>query len=489
MYKLMLTNDDGSEVIDLLHGPLRVYNWGWSPKFTSLRQRAVNLPFGYQTTSVGYGAVTETFSLSVEGCADDIRDRVAQLERFLEGAAAHMDDPLVENAHWLEWSSGGEEAKRSLVTGGAVSALSGVGHWPMLSDERLNLTLALTRHPLWENATKTNISQDSTWTIGGQWPINNIPGRVPARLWQTIFSDDTGLYSGVDDFIQTIWAGFRPEYRGLTNFRARWECESTAVGGDSGAVIGYLDAGQSLDAADATATNGQKCRTTFTDTVLQDRLFIDVYTVNGSAVLNSSHFAGRYLVLARCKIDDDTKAAHLQMRYGYKGSSILTSCDPVTVTNEKWLFRELGTIQIPPIGLVPEGTYSDYDAQCAAFAIVLYSQNTSATWMDIDCLVLVPADYFVKLEYANVEDVAGDTNHRTIAAVLPDDRAVAYEDDANTGGTYRVLSSVSMSPNQWYLPIGDSVLVLAAQEDDVQVLEDYLDLTIAYYPRWQSYRD
>jgi len=116
MYKLMLTNDDGSEVIDLLHGPLRVYNWGWSPKFTSLRQRAVNLPFGYQTTSVGYGAVTETFSLSVEGCADDIRDRVidaAGIKDYLGPRKYTLElanrKPEVGIATGLAWTSYGGE--------------------------------------------------------------------------------------------------------------------------------------------------------------------------------------------------------------------------------------------------------------------------------------------------------------------------------------------------------------------------------------------
>lgn len=487
MIRCRLTNDAG-DVIDLLSGTIRMAK-GWTPKWTVLQQKSVTVPFGYQSTSIGYGGVVETMPVVIQGCAEDIRAATRLLEEFLEGAAAHMDDPLVENAHWWEWQSEGEPPKRALVSGGAWQPQQRPDQAARLRDTKIMATLVFSHHPFAETVSpEANIAEGSVWTIGGQWDINGITGRVPARIWQAIFADDIGLYSGVDDYIQTIWAGFRPENKGLTNFRARWECESTAVGGDSGAVIGYLDA-DSADAGDITATNSEKCRTTFSDTVLQDRLFIDLYTVNGSAVLDCRHFAGRYLVLCRCKIDNAAKSAHLQMRYGYTGSALLTSCDPVTITNAKWLFHELGTVQIPPIGLVPEGSYSDYDAQCAAFSIVLYSQNVDATWMDIDCLVLVPADYFVKLQHANVEDIAGAANYRTIAAVLPDDRVVAYQDDNNLGGVYRVLSSVSMSPNQWYLPVGDSTLVLAAQEDDESVLDDYMDLTIAHYPRWISYRD
>lgn len=485
MYKLRLINDDASEVIDLLHGPLRVYNWGWSPKFTSLRQRGVNLPFGYQTTSVGYGAVTETFSLSVEGCADDIRDRVAEVERFLEGAAAHMDDPLVENAHWLEWSAGGEDPKRSLVTGGAVSPLSGVGHWPMLSDEQLRLTLALTRHPLWENATATtpSIIVASTSSVGGVIPFTNTPGRAPARIGHMMIRDDgAGIYGGADAPITKLWLGFRPEYEGLTNFVPVWECESTAIAGGHSTIIDVADTANT--AYSATYHNGYGVTTTFADTVMEERISIAVHDVAGNVAANYPDFTGRYLVLARCWVSDDS--AIIQMRYGYDETGARIACDPIVVDHTAAMYVELGTVQIPTPGLWPFRYPVSTADQVGAFTIWLYSQNVAATSMTVDALVLIPADYFVKLEGATVMYDADPTvEDVTVLSTLPDDRVFAV------GGQYdgHIRTSVAASANQWYAPVGDSVLVVAGEQAAVQDINDDLDLTIDWYPRWQSYRD
>lgn len=485
MYKLRLINDDESEIIDLLHGPVRLHDWGWAPKFTSLSQRGVNLPFGYQTTSVGYGAVTETFSVIVEGCADEIRDRVAEVERFLEGAAAHMDDPLVENAHWLEWSAGGEDPKRSLVTGGAISPLSGVGYWPMLSDLQLRMTLVVTRHPLWENAIAATpaITVDSASSVGGTIPFLATPGRVPARIAHMMIRDDGGgIYGGADAAITKIWMGFRPEYEGLTNFVPVWECESTAIAGGHSTIIDVADTANT--AYSATYHNGYGVTTTFTDTVMEPRISIALHDVAGNVVADYPDFVGRYLILARCWVSDDS--AVIQMRYGYDETTARIACDPIVVDHAAPLYVELGTVQIPTPGLWPFRFPVSASDQIGAFTIWLYSQNVAATSMTIDALVLIPADYFVKLEDAVVlYNAAPAVEDVTVLSTLPDDRvfAVAGQYDGN------IRASVAASPNQWYAPIGNSLLVVAAEQAALQDINDDLDLAIDWYPRWQSYRD
>src|SRR5512139_920805 len=118
MRRLRLVNDDETEQMDLLHGPLRVTNWGWTTQPSSLKQRERALPFGNQAASVGYGSVIESLTLTAMGCQDAIRDAIHDLETFLENAAAHHDDPLVYSPQWLEWITPGEQPKRSLLTGG-----------------------------------------------------------------------------------------------------------------------------------------------------------------------------------------------------------------------------------------------------------------------------------------------------------------------------------------------------------------------------------
>lgn len=482
--RLFLTNNDGSEIINLLSGVLKVTNWGWDTQPTALQQRITQLPFGIQASSLGYPQVVETLAVMASGCQDDIRDAIRQLEEFLENAKAYMDDPVYHDPHWLQWQSEGEDEKRSLICGGTWQWVhSPPSSWPMIDGDKLLLRLAMTRHPLWEDvnyASNWSVT-DGLSSVGGTLSFNT-DGRVPARIAATEMScDDVSVYS---DAITTLWMGFRPKYWGLSSFNPVWECESTANGGYS-----TLDV-DTADNADGTSSSGFHALTTFADTDMDRRLYINVYTVNGLTRADAADFAGRYLVLCRCWIGSAGQSATIQMKSGYGPTPLatLTVHEPIVIDHSDALYVEMGQIQIPPPGIWDSTlgiTGTTTDDQCSDFTIELWAQSIDADTMAWDTLVLIPCDYFVKVEDAYLYYLAGDFNMAIIRN--PDERLFAYN-HVDTGGNYAIRSA-TVAANQWYIPPGDSLLVVAAQRADEQVIADDLTGVFAYYPRWTSYRE
>jgi len=482
-YRLRLVNDDETEELDLLHGPLRVANWGWTTQPAPLKQSELVLPFGNQASSVGYSPAIESLSLATFGCQDDIRQAVRSLETFLENAAAHHDDPLVYSPQWIEWITPGEAPKRSLLTGGTWSPVTNPPIWPMLEGTILRVNSAIRRHPLWENVSisvdsKAPVGSDVS-SVGGTYLITGNEGDVPSRIESMRFGEGEDIiypYLGGLAAITKIWAGFRPEYKGLTDFVPVWECESTGTPGGHSTI----DDAATLDNAAPLyiSSNVSTAQTTFVDTNLNRILHITINNVSGGA--NYSHFAGRYLVLCRCWVD--AGEAFLQMRHGWEDSASVTACDPVKVDNDRALYKELGTIQIPPPGLW-ETYYGGFNDQCGRFTIWLYSQNVDADTMDLDCLVLIPADYIVKVEDAYIWTEAA-ANYYSVIETLPNERVIGYS--YGVGATYR--ANMSVSPNQWYMPHGTSLLVVAGEEAADQVVDDMINIIPRWYPRWISYR-
>jgi hypothetical protein len=320
MDRLRLMDGDSTVVLDLLKGPLRLLNWGWDHKPTSLSQRAVQLPYGVQATSQGYTQTTETFSLGMTGCESDIRAATQVLDNFLENVAANMDDPLVNAPQWLEWTTESENRKRALVVGGAWSPVIRPGTWPMLSTRTFLLQLVVGRHQLWENTVVSTDSLADMDTIGGIWPFVATPGRAPARISMLTMAAAASMVGVANATVTTAWIGIRPEYEGLAAYAAIpiaaaehpacvWECEDHTQAGAPPYGPGRFDEiTETANLADATASNGWVAQTTFADTVLKKRFHLKPYSVldNGhpdhGTTLNARHFAGRYLILARCHI-------------------------------------------------------------------------------------------------------------------------------------------------------------------------------------------
>lgn len=497
--RLFLTNNDGTETIDLLTGVLRVTNWGWSTQPTSLQQRVTALPFGIQANSLGYPQVIETFNVVATGCQDDIRDAIRQIEVFLEHAKAYMDDPVYHDPHWLQWQSEGEDKKRSLISGGGWQwRHSPPDSWPMVDSVSLLLNIALTRHPMWEDVdVGGNWSQpDGISSVGGTLDFN-VAGRVPARLAMSDLSCDDMI--GESDAVTKLWMGFRPEYYGLANFQPIWQCQSLVALTPGHSTLDV----DTADHVDATAYNGYTAMVTFNpaNPDMDRRLYIDLWQgPNGGTRVNASHFAGRYLVLCRCFCDlgvYGTEYPLLQMRSGYTGHPWrMTVHDPAVIQHTAAKYVELGQIQIPPPGTwdgIPALAGTTADLECGEFTIELYAQSLDAvaTYLHLDVLILIPCDYFIKVEDANtcLEDL-GLTNRQAAIIRNPDERLFAYNHEglAPTPGG-RPMSSATAMPNQWYVPPGNSQLVLAAERDAEQVITDDLTGVFMYYPRWTSYRE
>jgi hypothetical protein len=442
--RLLLTNNDGTETIDLLAGSLRVMNWGWDTQPTSLQQRITQLPFGIQASSLGYPQVVETLSLATFGCQDEIRAAIRELEEFLENAKSYMDDPVDGDPHWLEWRSKGEAGKRALVCGGTWQWYSRPpSAWQMIDGEVLLLKLALTRHPLWEDVDEAS---DDTGgvplsSVGGTWAFTATEGRVPARLQQVQLTNETDQQAVI---LTDLWMGWRQENEGLTAFDPLWECEESRHG-----IFTSADVAEQADAnASPVGGGGDVARVTFTDDELNQHLYIRVYDVLGGTAVDASHFAGRYLVLCRCKSSDTSEDVIVQMRSGYTYSNSWMTHDPIAITSSQYLYYELGEVQIPAPGLWGPTSTTTFDLECALFTIALWAG--SPTWgtgnthyLDLDCLVLIPTDYFIRVEEAKIsDDVIGDLE------------ALCFDGDndnvnCGSGATLDSLPSADMTAEAW----------------------------------------
>lgn len=466
---LRLANYDRDTFFDLLYGVLRIRNWGWNYTPASRGFNAVGLPQGARGGYTSYNPITETFEMATFDC--DIRGVVQQLENFLEDAAAWHDDRQTDQSIWLEWITNTEEGRRSLLFGGKWDWQSMANSWPMLYNNNWLPRLAIMRHPLWESVSIDSVTETTLDTLGDIVTFTDVPGRVPARIYQTKFAGVAG--SGL---LETVWAGIRPDYEGSGSFVSVWECESTAV---AGGMSWFWSGAEMTNVVSATSSNGYyaKCDFSTGGTTMTKRLSITLDDVVGA---NYDHFIGDYLVLARACVSAGEVA--IQMGYGYYDTPVLPWGPVVNITDTTFQLYELGTVSIPPPGPWHDDVFTTTLAeQCKRFEIDIQAEQIDTGDLWIDCLVLVPAKHFLKMEQVWVQE-STDKDAVAIVRENEDVFGVTRADDV------AIRAAVTTAQN-WYLPQGDSFIVVVAQRDGNCTIADEITLEMKYYPRWLSYED
>jgi len=456
MYRFRLANVDQEVTYDLIGGLLRIHDRGWSTRIPSTIKAQRGRTFA------GYPTMIETIPLFASKCDADIRAALTQLEAILVAASKYDDTPVTDDSQWLEWAIRGEVGRRSLLLGGGWDFINREAINPFLDTSQAQINLALMRHPAWESIASTTITDDDLSCAGGVWAVNAIPGTMDARPYISQF---IGVNAGGGP-IARIWAGFRPEYEGLTSFDPVWECED----GTNEAGVG------TTDQVDATASGGDKVEIDLNaSAAFAKRFTIEVDDILGA---NYEHMSGRYLVLARCKIAAGTAA--VEIRYGYSGSAANASCPRVyDIDNAAWRIRELGEVQFPP-----EGKWQGVDGdhlRRACIEVWAEDADGAATDLDMDVFYLIPSERFVYVGGADVEYDTGDTQPAKVE-VLENDTAIAQQyilGYPNAG--------LVPEPNMWYVPMGNSKLVLVGERTASHVLTDVLDLSIEYIARHLSY--
>lgn len=461
---LRLANSGQTVLLDLLSGALRLKAGTWTTRSANVTGQYRFSNFGAQWQFDHYGPVSETLDLVANQVgAGAIRATLGDMTDFLEQARRWHGGGLADSSVWLEWNSDGEPVKRALIYDGAVQLLASGRLNPMLTDGSAIARLALTRHALWENVAASSLSTIGISALGGKYEFTGVAGNAPARISLLQVDGNTGAETYP---LTEIWAGFREKNQGSSNFNPVWECEDGTNATDA------------ADGADATASDGNKVRVTFaTVTTLAKRMSISVtQAAAGYGHTDYVHFQGRYLVLLRCKTTAGTIG--VQMRSGYDGE---IQGELAIVENTSWLLKPLGEVSIPSHW----GSQFSSAGFIKSVTIELWAERITALGtenLDLDCLVLIPAGAMVSLSNTAL---LGATHVMAVLATRENDETVGYE--FNSAAT--AAGAIDYSPTEWSLPVGDGVLVVAAQATAAHELAVTMDVAINYVPRWLLFRE
>jgi hypothetical protein len=469
---LRLATLDQVTTYDLYAGTLRVQEGSWETRTPSGRSDFKGSMFGGAAKFQSYDRVTETLALIGSDTVANLLTAVNAIEAFQERARLWHNDPVQDVSSWLEFNADGESARRSLIYDLALSYPQMTGVSALLSTAKLAARLAIIRHPLWESVAADSYTTPTLDCLGGQLAIapaagSTAPGRMPAFYVNGVSGSGP---------LATIWAGIRETYETVTGFVSKWECESGTPGTDA-AVAGETGASPS-------GSSNNKIQVTFVTTANAKRLTL---TVNQIAPAAATAQIGRYVVLCRCKVSAGGTVA-LQLRTGNVGmaDADLTQNEVSYVTETAWKLVELGEFQIPPVGWRGYRSATDHAkyTQAQIWAEVV---SGSGVTLDLDCLILIPAGAYVKLEGAAVQYAPGSPTPYTYPAAVYTD-----ENDVNAAIAYLSATSpaASLKPTirDWYCPAAGGVLVLAAERSTGGVLGDLVYPVLYVYKRWLSFR-
>lgn len=457
MQTLRLANEDRTVTIPLMGGLIGIRS-GFD--FATPGQGGVFTyePYGAQFDFENFQPQTETFSIAITGNGAAVLAEMDRLQDFLESIRLYSDNDIAEQSCWLEWRARGEDEKRSLLYSGTFQVVSKDNVTPGMPTCEVLGTLSLTRHPLWETYESVANTASSKSTLGGIYFIYDTPGNTLARLQRTLF------YRAGAATLYRFWLGIRRINQGMSGFESVWECE------DSSDIDPDAIGDTAINAPDATASNNSKLTTTFAgDPTLRIRFNLrldDVYAAD------YTHAQGRYLVLMRCKVVGAGGVAGIQMRSGYAGNIIH---EEVYVDNTSWRLIPLGNISIPPW----KGAHYVSDPYYEAYTLTIYAEELNTCDLDMDCFVMIPNEHMVSAEGLAAPSYIG------YIRVDEDDTEVGYGYSNAIPG---VNDSLDVAMTDWYLPPGDSMMVIAAEDATAHTLGTAAYVAWRYLSRWTLYR-
>jgi len=443
-----LTNSavDAAYTVDFIAGPLKRRAGSWS------------------ITHNGDGTVTEVFTVIASGTDAVIIAEVQQLSELMELNRLYWQESTSRKPVWYEASANGESAaKRALVKEiGFVPVTEGMHAAPTLGSSEALYDISITRFEEWEDRSGTAVVSTSgtVSSIGGTVAVSAQSGSYPARITLMQFGTCNAgpLYK--------VWAGIRPTANGLASFDPVWELSDGSAG----------TASDSGTAADGALT---VMRTTFAGTAaMAQRCLMTVDQATTSA--NFDHFAGRYLVLNRCRINDATGTVTLQMKSGY--GTVLAPGEFKEVSGgTAYKYVPMGEVLIPPTG-----NYADTWVNTAVFrtfAISIFAERNSAGGtLYMDRLVLIPTDHFT---YSVGNSIT--TNTYTNHYVFEDGKHAALGLD--NSATPSPNTNLEVGFRNWECPVGGGVLVIAGERGTAQVTTDTLAVYMNVFHRHRYYND
>lgn len=433
---------------------------------------------GWEPTIAAEGdlRVTETITLQVQGDShNDLADKLTALDDKFREIAWHKDN-VERYGVWLRVQLEGETQTRQALITEAKGQLGSSVFNPAVSPGSYlgQYQLALERMPLWEATEHTTFDAYSINCLGGTFdytstdPPGTIAGDASARIAQTTFSGASG---GGDEPLAKFWLGFRTNRLGdRSNFLPVWECESGSYSGTPHYDTSLVDGVGATD-----ASGGAKLQCTFaTQAGMEPRVTVNV----GDVTSNYADQRGRYLILVRARVSDTGTTCRIRLLDGFSSADSWRTQSRRTVSSNDWQLFAMGTVRIPP----SRGRFTL--GFLRKFALRIEAERVSGSDnLELDCFVLIPtAEGLLYVDKGTVKYLAGDTNP-VVIKIHPDDYMDGW---AYTGGY--PIKSVTVEPIQYELPVGDGLLVLAAQRSTEHHLDDYINLSLQFYNRWRTLR-
>jgi len=464
--RFRLADISQSTLVDLLSGTMKLQYNSWSTRDPAMEGEPPRGRYGGPFVFQRFSPVEEQMTLLGSDTVGNLITGINAISAILEGVRLYNDDPAKGVSYWLEVNADGESPRRALIGGGGASTPTGIGMTPLLEKSKARQQLTLLRHPLWESVTAYAPSVANVSCCGGMMSLTGggvVPGRIEKLQIQGRNGGGGPLYR--------FWAGIRPTYQGLTNFNPVWECEASADLTDCSTV------------ADGTASGGYKKRITFaTVPTMTGRFSGSLVTHMGGAL--SKVYVGRYLILARVKVDSGT-VANVRFCTSMGTAGAMTKHKTCySISNTSWRLLPLAVFDIPPMG---------YQSQIWADDLVMYwhymveaERVSGGGNLDMDVFYLIPARHMASVEGAQVQYVVD--GYQPV-------KLYTYENDTHAALWYKNIpsheypdSAAAYSFSDWYLPVEGGKLVLVGEREASHVLTDTVDVSLAAYYRWRSFR-
>jgi len=420
--------------------------------------------------------VEETPTVLIVTADDDLMAAQIQLlDDLMLRVTRYRENPSYEVPVWLH-------AKRNDETGERRAIVKRLSYTPLNAEfdceamqHQASYQLNITRGGWWETTTTPGVAATTNLNVlGGAFDYTAAPaaditgdgGRLGLLALTTSLAARTYYYG---------WFGFRSSalHGTLANFVPRWELELSTLTDDTAV------------AADATASPGGAGNTKATCTFATEAGWAARCTMYLTAAVGGANYAdnfGTFVVLLRAKITAGT--ADVRLYQMYKLDPMARVIGPIVeVATDEWVMYNLGVAQIPMRDLRGIGTAVIAATRDMNYALRVSARQTSgAGSLDMDCLVLVPADeYFLYAE--NMGGGTGDIAYIT-ESPLGDLVSVALDT-----GTNEIEALGNVAANGDTVPPGDGRMygVVARLSKETSITDDW-DPSLQVYSRWRSLR-
>jgi hypothetical protein len=422
------------------------------------------------------GTWKESGTMIRKGTRQSIRQAVTKLENIFKLAEEWRVDLVRNQSIFFVWATDGESLKRSLLMSGTITPQTSA-----VFDANLELGGSTNKaaeyafvieHQGFENYTSTS----TTGTVhagGGKLTLPQIYGTKNGRIASAVVE--------LPDTYDSLWMGIRPtrDASAIASFNPILQAESaTTVESGDGAL----------------ATSNTVRRFTFANTT-------EMIPRIQWQLTSMAAYQGKYhaLLVAKMAMPGQSFAIRLKTSLApIVPATDANSYNAVSVTENVYLpipetslpsvmtiknyVIDLGVVRIPFMGYRQQIR----DAGSVRPYLALEFQKLAGiagTWLDIDKVILVPAEHFVHIRrwaYNFDSDIHILTHEDGTHDHMYVDRSTGYTIDAG-------LPSVT----NWQYPREGGVLVCvcgSSLADDADAAEN-ATVTVNTYARWDNYRE